>query len=76
MKCVSQDEAGRKFQAPFPMLDLSGMLYAKGINPLEERKKLSEDMERTECHNALGDVLMSIEIYKKIFKKETVSSMY
>lgn len=70
LECVKHDESRRTFQAPYPLLDLSALLYAKGIDPLEEREKLLGDIARkVGRHNALGDVLISIEIYKKIFEK-------
>lgn len=69
MECVSHDKSRRKYKAPYPLLDLSSILYAKGIDPLEEREKLSGTMGSAGKHNALRDVLISIEIYKKIFGK-------
>lgn len=66
MECVRNDEAHRRFQAPYPLLDLSNIMYAKGINPMTERKKLADNESTGRQHNALDDVLMTIEIYKKI----------
>ena len=62
-KCVAKDENNRKSLAPFPLMDLSSMLYAKGINPLEDRTKLLDRDEN--MHNALTDARVGLEIYKK-----------
>lgn len=63
-RCVLFDEAQRKWKAPFPMLDLSNMLYVQGIDPLIDREKLV-DCSDLQKHNALDDVRMSIRIWKK-----------
>lgn len=69
MECVKQDEANRRFCAPYPLLDLSNILYAKGFDPLADRKKLA-GWEKDGQHNALEDVLMAVEIYRIITEQE------
>lgn len=62
-------ENERKWKAPFPLLDLSVMLYAKGIDPLIERMEFAEyNKDENNQHNALFDVEMSIRIYQKLQK--------
>lgn len=68
-ECVRRDRHKRASLAPFPLLDLSAMLYAKGISPLEERRKLAGDAGPGRRHNALEDVLMSIAVYKRISER-------
>lgn len=63
-RCVEQN-ADRKLEAPFPLLDLSSMLWTKGIDPLAERERLAKIQNRNRKHNALYDVEVAIEIYKK-----------
>ena len=63
-RCVEMDLNERIFQGPFPFLDLSSMLYAKGIDPNIERRQLV-DCSKYRLHNALDDVRMSIDIWKK-----------
>lgn len=63
-KCVEMDLKERKFQGPFPFLDLSSMLYAKGIDPSVERRQLV-DCSKYQLHNALDDVRMSIDIWRQ-----------
>lgn len=61
--CVRQNLEERMYKGPFPFLDLSNLLYAKGENPLAEYKELlGEDV----CgqHNALVDVEMMLRIWK------------
>ena len=68
--CVEQEVEGRIFQGPFPMLDLSSMLYTVGINPLEAREKLAKPLDKGMQHNALYDARMAMAIWKKyIFPK-------
>lgn len=66
-KCVLKDEENRKWLAPFPLMDLSSMLFAKGIDPQADRKVLLN--ESIQQHNALEDVRMSIAIYEKYINK-------
>lgn len=62
-KCVSKDIENRKELAPFPLMDLSSMLYAKGIEPLTDRNELS--CFTNLIHNAMADVENSLEIWRK-----------
>ncbi|KIR01290.1 hypothetical protein P261_00104 [Lachnospiraceae bacterium TWA4] len=61
MNCVQNDPKTRIMQAPFPLLDLSSMLYAKRQDPLMDRSRFSKDV----LHNPLTDVDISIKIWKK-----------
>lgn len=67
-KCVLKDEKKRGMEAPFPLLDLSSILLAKGIDPLIDRMKLVETKGK-QMHNALTDVEISISIWRKIWLK-------
>lgn len=65
--CVRKNVEDRKFKAPFPLMDLSSMLYVKGYDPLMERNKIIEETHSANLqHNALYDVELSIQIWKKI----------
>lgn len=55
---VEQDLSVRNFQAPFPLLDLASMLYARGYNPLIDRRTLV-GMEGVPLHNALLDARLT-----------------
>lgn len=63
-KNVMQNLEERKFQGPYPFLDLSSMLYAKGIDPSIERSKLIDTSNYT-VHNALDDVRVTIAIWRQ-----------
>jgi hypothetical protein len=67
-KCVLKDKEKRAMEGPFPLLDLSSILLAKGMDPLIERMKLVE-MKGKKMHNALTDVEISISIWRKIWLK-------
>ena len=65
-KCVEINEAERSFLAPYPLLDLASVLYAQKIDPLSERTKLSGCMQNAMQHNALFDIEMMAEIWKRL----------
>ena len=67
-KCVNLDPENRKMMAPFPLMDLSSMIYAKGIEPLSDRSELAREINEQERHNALEDALASLMIWKKHIK--------
>lgn len=67
-KCVSMDMEHRRFEAPFPFLDLSSLLYANGIDPLTDRNILSGLCANEKQHNCMYDVEMAVEIYKKLMR--------
>jgi hypothetical protein len=64
-KCVELDVEKNKFRGPFPLLDLSSLLYSKGIDPLTERESLLEQNPEGTQHNALYDTETSVQIFKK-----------
>ena len=67
MKCVMKNETERKYQGPFPMLDLSSMLMAAGYDPLADRTQfLKNDKDEKQIHNALFDAEMIMEIWFKL----------
>lgn len=68
-KCVQKDLQNRMYKAPFPLLDVSSILWANGIDPLEERKKLLENVQKNQ-HNALDDAIMSAEIIRTLLKEK------
>lgn len=49
-------------------MDLSSMLLAKGIDPLVDRVELSDENGK-KMHNALTDVEISVEIWRKVCQK-------
>ena len=65
IKAVGNDIKGREFKAPFPLMDLSSMLYIKGYSPHVERRTVV-DCDDLRLHNSFDDVRMSIRIWKKL----------
>ena len=65
IKAVGHNITDREFEAPFPLMDLSSMLYIKGYSPLTDRRSIV-DCSDLHMHNALDDVRMSIRIWRKI----------
>lgn len=68
-KCIQMNPGERAYSGPYPMIDLSSMLLAKGIDPLTARKKLL-GRKLEDQHNALRDVEISAEIWGKYLEGE------
>lgn len=69
-KCVAVNEAERKFQAPFPMLDLSTILFWEGYSPIADRTGFLEDKKCAQVHNALYDTKMAAYIWNKLWRRK------
>lgn len=69
-KCVLLNEEQNKWKAPFPMLDLSSILLAKGYEPLTDKEILLEDFSGDNIHCALYDVESTIAVWKKLMCEE------
>ncbi len=65
IKAVENAIKEREFKAPFPLMDLSSMLYVKGYSPRVERRTIV-DCSDLRLHNSFDDVRMSIRIWKKL----------
>lgn len=68
-KCVEKEMETRKYQAPFPLLDLSTLLYWEGLDPVGNRTHYIAAKVET-VHNALYDVKMSAAIWRKLRKEK------
>ena len=64
-KIVGNDPEERMYKAPFPLMDLSSMLYAHGYPALCDRREIT-DCSDLRLHNALDDVRMSIRVWRKL----------
>jgi len=64
--CVALNRAENTGKAPFPLVDLSSLLLAKGYDPLCDRKEFVDDYKEDKVHNALYDVEVAIEVWKRI----------
>ena len=69
-KCVEKDLKERAMSAPYPLLDLSSILLAAGVDPLASRIDLMPENTAGNVHNAIFDVEMSKEIFMQIQKGE------
>lgn len=67
--CVGLDSKENTFKAPFPLVDISSLLLAKGIDPLIERTKFLGISENELVHNAMFDVEMAILIWKRLMEE-------
>lgn len=64
--CVEQNITDYAMKAPFPLLDISSMLYAKGYNPLIDRSQFVPEFCRDKVHNSLYDVEVSVQIWRQL----------
>lgn len=67
-RCVEMEKDTRQWKAPYPLLDLSSMLYLTGMDPLKPRENLIR--AKRQMHNALEDVKTSLEIWKKYVRNK------
>ncbi|HHV75851.1 MAG TPA: hypothetical protein GXX39_00555 [Syntrophothermus lipocalidus] len=64
-KCVSRNEPERRFQGPYPLLDLSTALYVKGLDPLIDRRALIAD-EAVMLHDPLHDARLAAKCWRLV----------
>ncbi|ADI02114.1 hypothetical protein [Syntrophothermus lipocalidus] len=64
-KCVLKNEQERRFQGPYPLLDLSTALYVKGIDPLIDRGALVSGEAFTR-HNPLDDARLAAKCWRLV----------
>ena len=65
-KCIEHDLDKRKLLGPYPLIDLSNLLFFKKIDPLTERTSLADaGLER---HNPLNDVRITARIWRQLYE--------
>ena len=60
--CVARNPEERTFLAPYPLLDLSSVLYALGFDPLSDPLPEPEPL----THNALYDITHDLAVLRKV----------
>jgi len=63
-QCVCRNLPERNFLAPFPLYDLSTLLKARNLPPLESRQTLSG--EALTSHDAMNDVRMAAAVWNRL----------
>ena len=66
-KCVRNNIKERKFNAPFPFMDLSNHIYMNGYDPLTPRTEILKEEQNGMQHNALYDTEVSVKIWRKFY---------
>lgn len=66
-KTILKDAEHRSFNGPFPILDLSSILFAKGYDSLVPRQSLVEGFEG-QVHNALDDVRLTNAVLSQVLE--------
>ena len=64
-KMVEKDRQNRAFMAPFPIIDVASLLFARGFEPIGNRLDLVSHFEGR-LHNALDDVRLSSRIIQRL----------
>lgn len=57
--CID-DDPSRKWDGPYPLLDLSAALFSRGVNPLEDRERLPSELPK---HDPLADCRQSARLF-------------
>ncbi len=65
-RCVQMSPEEREFQGPFPLLDLSTLLLARGI-PVDTSRKELTSLSLVQ-HDALNDARITEDIWRKLMK--------
>ncbi|QTH48646.1 MULTISPECIES: hypothetical protein [Streptococcus] len=68
-KMVEYDRKKRTFQGPYPFIDISSLLYAKGIPPQVNRLELCPEFVGN-LHNARDDVRLSAVLLNRLLNGE------
>lgn len=68
LDCVDDNPMGRKWEAPYPLYDLSSILFMVGKNPLETFERLEEELPK---HNPLKDAKQSARLLMECLNKQT-----
>lgn len=63
--CID-DDPRRAEQAPYPLLDITSILFAAGIDPLASHPRLDHEMP---AHNPLNDARQSARLLAKALRK-------
>lgn len=58
-ECIADDFVNRQWKGPYPLLDLSGILFCKGFSPTTTFPRLESEMP---LHNPLNDARQSARI--------------
>lgn len=64
--CVKQDESARKWNGPYPFVDIGSVLLAAGVDPLQTFDRLPDEFP---IHDPLADAKQSARILVDILKK-------
>lgn len=59
MDCVRDDFHLREWEGPYPLIDISSVLLARGIDPLGKQPRLESEEP---AHNALNDARQSARL--------------
>ena len=60
--CVADDPETRRWQGPYPLFDVSNLILASGLDPLESFPRLPDELP---AHHALNDARQSARLLKE-----------
>lgn len=65
-KCISDDIVERKWQGPYPLIDIASVMFATGMDPMATYERLPNE---TPAHHPLMDVRQSVRLLKMALDK-------
>lgn len=69
IRCVDLRNEERQWEGPYPLIDISSVLLAKGMDPLETYPRLSAELP---AHNPLCDARQSARILIEALSKQQI----
>lgn len=64
--CIQWDEMERQFQGPYPFLEISSVMIAKGIDPMMDHERLENELPK---HDPLCDARQSARLLWEALQK-------
>lgn len=71
--CIADDQSNRHWHGPYPLLDLSSILWTRGINPLQTQPRQSGEHM---VHDPLHDARQSARIFREMVTGKSEKPIY
>lgn len=60
-QCVDDNKEGRNWEGPYPLYDISSIMFSAGLDPLAEYERVGDE---NPAHHPLSDVMQSCRLLK------------
>lgn len=61
-QCIKDDEQNREWEGPYPLHDISSMIFMTGVDPLQKVERIENELPE---HNPLADARQSARLLMK-----------